>query len=73
MADLAHDIIQSKKLESDAKKAKEFLEEYDALMHRMLNFIKSNGHQPQEPTGYCKGILLTYAMEKLNDKIIQLH
>lgn len=72
MANLADKIIESGELERDARKAKELLDEYQALMIKMQNYIKATGNQPQEPLAFCKTVMLAYAASKLENKIVTL-
>lgn len=72
MANLAETISQHVELERDARKAKELLDEYQALMVKMQNYIKATGNQAQEPIAFCKTVMLAYAASKLENKIVTL-
>jgi hypothetical protein len=69
---IAAEIIKENELERDARNAKKLLDEYQAMMVRMQDFIKSIGAQPQEPTSFCKTVMLTWAAKKLESKIVTL-
>lgn len=68
--DIAQQIVEEQQLEENARKAKALMEEYQNLMLRFQAFIKSTGHQPQDPVAFCGNVLCAYASKKLESKIL---
>ena len=69
---IAEKIISDKELESHALQAKSFLQEYDMLMVKIMALQKAVGSQPQEPTNFCRNLILQYGLKKLESNIIQV-
>jgi hypothetical protein len=69
---IATEIIKENELERDARNAKKLLDEFQSMMNRMQDFVKSTGAQPQDPIAFCKTVMLSYAAKKLESKIVTL-
>ena len=69
---IADKILSDKELESHALKAKQLLGEYDTLMLKILALQKACGVQQQEPTNFCRNLILQYGLKKLESNIIQI-
>ena len=73
-AALTDEIMREKIQEENARAAKNFLIEYDALMLRLMTFVKASGNgQPQEPLNYCRNLILQYGFSKLGEEIKIIH
>ena len=72
MADLAKSILSDKQLELNAKKAKAIIEGYQVWMRDAQAFIKSTGNEPCDPLQFCSNVLIAYASQQLENKIITL-
>lgn len=69
---IADKIISEKELENHALQAKSLLQEYDALMLKIMALQKTVGSQPQEPTNFCRNLILQYGLKKLESNIIRV-
>lgn len=66
-------ILSDGDLENRAHQAKQLLEEQRALGDKMQALIKSMGMPPQEPIAFLHGVLHTYALNKLQSKIVTIN
>jgi hypothetical protein len=66
-------ILSDGDLENRAQQAKQLLDEQRALGAKMQEFIKSFGAPPQDPIPFLHGVLHTYALNKLQSKIVTIN
>lgn len=66
----AETIVRERRLEDDARQAKDMLEEFAAWQMKAQAFIKASGEQPQDPVNFLRNVILSYAAKKLENKIV---
>jgi hypothetical protein len=70
MSDIAKQVLEEYQLESNAQKAKDYLNQLNDLMGKMIA-LQPEG-QKQEPVSYCRNLILSYGLKQLESKIIRL-
>lgn len=68
---IAQSIMDEKRIEKDAKTAQGLLKELAALMAKMEALAKSCGASPHDPINFCRTLVLSYGMNKLESPIIK--